>query len=165
VLTWVAALLAWSPAAPRWLHPLVAVGFWALLLIVLPQIYMIDFSFHPKLLPREVGGPKDVYTLENYRYFLYGSTTSTQNWNTTHLTAFWTTIVASIAVTFLNFCLCYPLAFYMAQSARPAQLRLVLLIERACFCHFCRRYHAGKVIIQGDFFLQLVGKKLDSSRI
>ena len=107
---------------------LVAVGFWALLLIVLPQIYMIDFSFHPKLLPREVGGPKDVYTLENYRYFLYGSTTSTENWNTTHIKAFWTTIVASIAVTFLNFCLCYPLAFYMAQSARPAQLRLVLLM-------------------------------------
>ncbi len=27
ILAIVAALLAWSPAAPRWLHPLVAVGF------------------------------------------------------------------------------------------------------------------------------------------
>jgi spermidine/putrescine transport system permease protein len=98
---------------------LVAVGFWAIIMIVLPQLIMIDFSFHPKLPPREYGGPKDQYTLENYRYFLYGSTTDTSSWNNTHLTAFYLTILASIFVTFVNFCLCYPLAFYMAQVAIP----------------------------------------------
>jgi spermidine/putrescine transport system permease protein len=107
---------------------LLAVGFWTLMMIVLPQLYMVDFSFHPKLLPKDYGGPKDVYTLENYRYFLYGSTTSTANWNATHLKAFWLTIVASIAVTAINFALCYPLAFYMAQVAAPQRLRLILLM-------------------------------------
>jgi spermidine/putrescine transport system permease protein len=107
---------------------LVAVGFWAILMILLPQLYMVDFSFHPKLPPREYGGPKDHYTLENYRYFLYGSTTSTDSWNVTHIKAFFVTIVASIGVTVLNFCLCYPLAFYMAQSAPMARLRLILLM-------------------------------------
>ena len=34
----------------------------------------------------------------------------------THMGAFVFSIIASIAVTALNFAICYPLAFYMAQS-------------------------------------------------
>src|SRR5262245_38093980 len=48
----------------------VAVAFWALVMVVLPQLHMVDFSFHPKLPPSQRGGPRDVYTLENYQYFL-----------------------------------------------------------------------------------------------
>ena len=113
--------LANDPTARSFLHRngaiisiylLVAVGFWAIVMIVLPQLIMIDFSFHPKLPPKEYGGPRDQYTIENYRYFLYGSTTDTSNWNHTHLTAFYLTILASIFVTFINFCLCYPLSWW-----------------------------------------------------
>ena len=60
--------------APVAIFLLVAVGFWALFLIVFPQLYMIDYSFHPRLPQVKRGGPEDVYTLENYRYFLFGST-------------------------------------------------------------------------------------------
>jgi spermidine/putrescine transport system permease protein len=105
-----------------------AVGIWMLLLIVFPQLYMLDYSFHPKLPAAARGGPRDVYTLENYRYFLFGSTSSTANWNVTHLNAFWLTIVMSIFITILNFAICYPLAYYMAQVARPAKLRLLMLL-------------------------------------
>lgn len=107
---------------------IVAVGFWAILMIVLPQIMMVDYSFHPKLPPKDYGGPKDHYTIENYKYFLFGSTTDTSSWNDTHLKAFFLTIITSIAVTFINLCLCYPLAYYMAQVAKGPRVRLVLLM-------------------------------------
>lgn len=106
----------------------VAVGVWMLFLIVLPQLYMVDYSLHPKLPPTRRGGPEDVYTLENYRYFLYGSTRSTANWNVTHLNAFWQTIVASIFITVLNFAICYPVAYYMAQVARENVVRKFMLL-------------------------------------
>ena len=63
------------------LYLIIAVGFWAFFVIVLPQLAMVDMSVRPKLPPSQMGGPKDVYTLENYRYFLFGSTTSTASWN------------------------------------------------------------------------------------
>ncbi len=105
-----------------------AVGIWTVLLIVLPQLSMVELSFRPKLPPSAVGGPRDVYTLENYRYFLFGSTTDTSHWNVLHLRAFATTIVASMVVTFADLLLCYPLAYFMAQSSGPARLRLLLLL-------------------------------------
>jgi spermidine/putrescine transport system permease protein len=106
-----------------------AVGFWILFLIVLPELYMVDYSFHPKLPQIKRGGPEDQYTLANYRYFLFGSTTSTANWNVTHLNAFWITIFVSVIITIVNFAICYPLAYFMAQVAKPPTvLKLMLLL-------------------------------------
>jgi spermidine/putrescine transport system permease protein len=106
-----------------------AVGFWAFVLIVVPQLYMVDYSFHLKLPAAQRGGPRDVYTLANYRYFLFGSTDDTSQWNTTHLRAFWTTILVSIFITIGNFAICYPLAYFMAQVARPkTATRLMLML-------------------------------------
>jgi spermidine/putrescine transport system permease protein len=114
---------------PVGLFLIVAVGFWIFALVILPQLYMVDYSFHPKLPPIKRGGPEDVYTLENYRYFLFGSTKSTANWNTTHLWAFWITIFVSTIITIVNFAICYPLAYYMAQVAKPnVVLKLMLLL-------------------------------------
>jgi spermidine/putrescine transport system permease protein len=106
-----------------------AVGLWALVMVILPQLYMIDYSFHPKLPTAQRGGPRDVHTLANYRYFLFGSPDDTSHWNSTHLYAFFITIFASIVITIANFAICYPLAYYMAQVARPkAVARLMLLL-------------------------------------
>ena len=52
---------------------LIAVGFWVVVLIILPQISMLDFSFRNHLPPPEMGGPKDVYTLKNYQYLIFGA--------------------------------------------------------------------------------------------
>ncbi|QIB34793.1 ABC transporter permease [Ancylobacter pratisalsi] len=110
------------------LYLVIAVSFWAFFIILLPQLAMVDMSFRPKLPPSQMGGPKDLYTLENYRYFLFGSTTSTEEWNWLHIKAFFLTIGASVAITLLNFAICYPLAFHMAQSATAARLRVLLLL-------------------------------------
>ncbi len=107
---------------------ILSVGFWAIFTIVMPMVFMVDLSFHHKLPPSKIGGPDDVYTLQNYRYFLFGSATSTESWNWIHLRAFGVTIFASIMLTLLNFALCYPIAYYMAQSASVGKLRLVLLL-------------------------------------
>ena len=40
------------------------VAFWMLFLVVLPYLYMVVESFHPKLPPMKRGGPEDVLTLE-----------------------------------------------------------------------------------------------------
>jgi len=106
----------------------VAVALWAVVMIVLPQLFMVELSFRPKLPPARVGDPDDVYTLENYRYFLFGSTTSTASWNSVHINAFISTIVISILITIFDLVICYPLAFYMAHVARPARLRMLLLL-------------------------------------
>jgi spermidine/putrescine transport system permease protein len=110
------------------LYLVLAVGFWAIFIIVLPMIYMVDLSFRPKLPISQMGGPKDVYTLENYRYFLFGSLTSTAQWNWLHIKAFGVTILASILITLANFVICYPLAYHMAQSAPLQRLRVLLLL-------------------------------------
>jgi len=89
---------------------------------------MVDFSFRPKLGALQQGGPLDVYTLDNYRYFIYGSTTSTDSYNVVHLKAFYLTILVSLFVTVVNFALCYPLAYYMAQAAPAARVRLLMLL-------------------------------------
>jgi spermidine/putrescine transport system permease protein len=107
---------------------ILGVGIWMFVLIVFPQLYMVDYSFHPKLPASARAGPRDIYTLENYRYFLYGSTTSTANWNITHLNAYWLTIVMSIFITILNFAVCYPLAYFMAQGASAGSVRVYMLL-------------------------------------
>lgn len=113
---------------PVALFLIIAVGLWTIFMIVMPLLAMVDLSFRPKLPPTQWGSPRDVYTLENYRYFLFGSTTSTDAWNTTHLKAFFLTIWVSILITILDFVICYPIAFYMAQVAKPARLRLFMLL-------------------------------------
>jgi spermidine/putrescine transport system permease protein len=101
------------------------VALWALFLVVLPYLYMVVESFHPTLRPLERGGPNDVLTLAQYESFFVAHTG--EGANTVHIGAFIFSILASIAVTALNFCICYPLAFYMAQSGTPQKVRLLML--------------------------------------
>jgi spermidine/putrescine transport system permease protein len=101
------------------------VAFWTLFLVVLPYLYMVQESFHPKLPPLDRGGPKDFLTMEQYRSFFVEP--SSGAWNGNHMKAFAFSIVASVLVTLLNFAICYPLAYYMAQSASTQKLRLCLM--------------------------------------
>lgn len=100
---------------------------WMIFMIVLPQLYMLDFSFRFNLNPDQVGGPEDVYTLKNYTYLLFGRSGSDELLNWLHLQVFFKTIFASFMVTVLDFLLCYPLAYYMAQSVRGGNQRLLFL--------------------------------------
>jgi spermidine/putrescine transport system permease protein len=104
---------------------MVLVAFWALFLVVLPQLYMVVESFHPKLPPLERGGPKDFVTIAQYKSFFVSP--SDNEWNWTHMGAFFFSIVASVVVTFINFAICYPIAYYMAQVGSVQKVRLLLL--------------------------------------
>jgi spermidine/putrescine transport system permease protein len=105
----------------------IAVGFWTILIIVLPQLTMIEYSFRHNLVAVDVGGPKDVYTLANYRYLLFGRPTDTTAMNWLHIGVFFRTIAVSVVVTLFDFCFCYPLAYYMAQVAKGGRARLLIL--------------------------------------
>jgi spermidine/putrescine transport system permease protein len=101
------------------------VAFWTLFLVVLPYLYMVQESFHPKLPPARRGGPDDFLTIAQYRSFVFEPMGGALNLN--HMGAFVFTIVVSILVTLLNFALCYPLAYYMAQAGSAQKVRLILM--------------------------------------
>jgi spermidine/putrescine transport system permease protein len=91
---------------------------WVVGMLLLPQLTMIDYSFRPALPVAEIGGPKDVYTFENYTFLLS---------NAGFLTIFAKTIWSSILVTITAFVICYPLAFYLARGTSIDRARLLIV--------------------------------------
>src|SRR3546814_7844548 len=89
---------------------------------------MLDYSCRDNLPPAKIGGPEDVYTLSNYRYLLFGSPGSDEAFNYLHLEVFLRTIIASIFVTLIDFALCYPIAYYIAQVAKGGFARSMILL-------------------------------------
>ena len=92
---------------------------WLVMLVILPQILMIDYSLRPNLPPSQIGGPYDQYTLKNY---------ATLANNAIHQSIFFKTIWSSVLVTFCTLLLCYPLAYYLAKVATPRQAALCVLL-------------------------------------
>ncbi|MEP0072942.1 MAG: ABC transporter permease [Marinomonas sp.] len=95
------------------------IAIWLIGLVILPQLLMIDYSFRPNLLPAEIGGPKDTYSLVNYDTLFN---------NQIHLAIFFKTIWSSVLVTVLTLVVSYPIAFYLAKVATPRQAALCLLL-------------------------------------
>lgn len=106
---------------------LVAVAFWTFILIILPQLFMVDFSLSKNLPPADVGGPLDVVTLEHYTFMIYGSARESGGYNTVDLSVFVRTLLAALFVTLFDLALCYPIAYYLAQSAHGGWGRLMVL--------------------------------------
>ncbi len=106
---------------------LTAVVFWVFVLIVLPQLFMVDFSFSKNLPPADVGGPEDVYTLEHYKFMIYGSAQAAGEYNVVDLQVFFRTLAAAVFVTLFDLALCYPIAYFLAQSAHGGWARLMVL--------------------------------------
>lgn len=118
---------------------LVAVGFWILVLILLPQLAMLDISFRYNLPPGDVGTDKDVYNLSNYQHLLFGNKGNPDRlalfgyetqipFNTVDLSVFFKTIMVALIVTVCDLALCYPLAYFLGQSASAGSLRIFLLL-------------------------------------
>ena len=106
---------------------LIAIIFWLVFLIIIPQLYMLDLSFRPNLPPLLRGGPDDVHTLAHYKHFVFGSETNTDRFNYVDIGVFFNTIFTAICVTTINLCFCYPIAFYMAKVASPNTSRLLIV--------------------------------------
>jgi len=107
---------------------IIAVGFWVVVLIILPQISMLDFSFRNQLPPPEMGGPKDVYTLRNYEYLIFGAEGNPDGFNKTDLMVFGKTLLAAAFITILDLVLCYPIAYYLGQSKGGGMARIFVLL-------------------------------------
>jgi len=99
-------------------YALLCVALWIVLLIVLPQLAMIDFSLRPKLPPSRIGGPEDVYTLKNYLHLFRSPL---------HRSVFLKTMVASVEITAVALVVCYPVAYYLAKVVRRDTAALLLL--------------------------------------
>ncbi|TYC52758.1 ABC transporter permease [Rhodobacterales bacterium] len=102
----------------------IAVLFWVICLIVLPQIAMLDYSFRYNLPASEIGGPNDVYTLDNYVYFFRGNDGTI---NTLDMGILVRTLAAAVFVTIIDVLLCYPIAFILAHSATGVAARLMVI--------------------------------------
>jgi spermidine/putrescine transport system permease protein len=92
---------------------------WILGMVILPDLLMIDLSFRPKLPFAEIGGAKDVYTISNYLTLIY---------NDIHYAIFFKTIWGSVIVTLCSLFVCYPISYFLAQTARPQQASLFMLM-------------------------------------
>ncbi|MAD36502.1 ABC transporter permease [Tistrella sp.] len=95
---------------------------WVLILVVLPQLWMLDYSLRPNLPPSKVGGPEDIRSVANYAALFS---------NQIHFAIFIKTIWASALVTLLTLVACYPIAYYLAQVAtrrRAATVMLILIV-------------------------------------
>ena len=107
-------------------------AFWLLALVILPNVSLFEQSFRPYLPFLEIGGPKDVYSLDNYRTFFDAATPNTvfgvPVTISTHLLAFLDTVFYSAVVTVISLALAYPLAYYLAKVAKPQSLPTLLLL-------------------------------------
>jgi spermidine/putrescine transport system permease protein len=106
---------------------LIAVSFWMFILIILPQLFMVDFSLSKNLPPGDIGGPLDVMTLEHYKFMIYGSAQDAGSYNTVDLSVFVRTLLAALFVTIFDLVICYPIAYYLAQVAHGGWGRLMVL--------------------------------------
>lgn len=106
---------------------LLAVVIWLGLLILLPQIFMFDFSFRYNLPPAKLGGPEDVYTLQHYKFMVFGSEQAADSYNVVDVWVFVRTIVTAFFVTIFDLMLCYPIAYYLAHVAKGGWARLMVL--------------------------------------
>jgi spermidine/putrescine transport system permease protein len=97
----------------------VLTAFWLLILVVLPNFYLFEHSFRPYLPVAEMGGPKDVYSLNNYLTFFRSPI---------HISVFFWTIIYSSLVTVICFVIAYPLAYYLAKIADNKLLPMVFLL-------------------------------------
>ena len=108
------------------------VAFWLLMLVVVPNVTLLEASFRPYLPVTEIGGPKDTYTLSNYMKVFDGIIDARFLGLSfrvpVHVFTFFLTIWYSVVVTLVCFVIAYPLAYYMAKIVRPTTLPTLLLM-------------------------------------
>lgn len=107
-------------------------AFWLVMLVILPNITLLESSFRPLLPVTEIGGPQDQYTFANYLKVFNGSIDTTLLGIPVHIPVhvltFTLTLFYSVVVTVLCFILAYPLAYFMAKIVSPKSLPTLFLL-------------------------------------
>lgn len=108
------------------------VAFWLVMLVILPNITLFEQSFRPYLPVTEIGGPRDVYSLNNYMKIFGGEVdVSPLGFSfrlPVHILTFFLTIFFSVVVTVVCFVMAYPLAYYLAKVVSPRTLPTLFLM-------------------------------------
>ena len=94
-------------------------GFWLIILVILPNLYLFENSFRPYLPVAEMGGPKDVYSFNNYMTFFESPI---------HISVFLWTVAYSALVTALCFFFAYPLAYFLSKKVSARSLPTLFLV-------------------------------------
>lgn len=96
-------------------------AFWLLVLVLIPNFVLFQFSFKPYLPVDQLGGPRDFYSLNNYWTFFTSPI---------HINIFFLTVFYSSLVTALCLVLSYPLAYFLAKvvDAKTAPSIFMLLV-------------------------------------
>jgi spermidine/putrescine transport system permease protein len=108
------------------------VAFWLIMLVIVPNITLLEQSFRPYLPVVDIGGPRDTYSFNNYlKVFdgnvdksLFGISFSIP----VHVYTFGLTILYSMLVTVICFAMAYPLAYFMAKIVNPRSLPTLILL-------------------------------------
>lgn len=107
-------------------------AFWLAMLIVLPNLALFESSFRPYLPVAEIGGPRDVYSVDNYaKFFESPSPMSFFGLEFTlplRAQTFFFTVFYSAVVTFVAFLFSYPIAFYLAKVVSPKSVPTLILL-------------------------------------
>ena len=106
--------------------------FWLMVLVVLPDFKLLESSFRPYLPIVDVGGPKDVYSLNNYGQ-IFGNAVDFNLFGlhlqvAARVKVFILTIFYSAVVTVITFAMAYPLAYYLAKVASNKSLPTLFLL-------------------------------------
>lgn len=114
-------------------------AFWLVVLVILPQLYLLEESFRLYLPVSEVGGPKDVYTLSNYAS-AFEQPTEWKFWlpfawkplvlpitAPIRVQVFVHTLLYSSLTTLFALVLSYPVAYYLAKVAKPKNVPLLFV--------------------------------------
>lgn len=107
-------------------------AFWLLMLVILPNVTLFEASFRPYLPVVEIGGPRDIYSLDNYAKFVANPVAANyfgfEFSLPVHVKTFVNTVLYSAVVTFICLVLSYPLAFYLAKVVEPKTLPTLMLL-------------------------------------
>ncbi|PSJ62837.1 ABC transporter permease [Pseudaminobacter soli (ex Li et al. 2025)] len=94
------------------------VAAWLVSMVLAPNLMMLDFSLRPNLMPAQIGGLDDHYTLANFAA-LAG--------DPVHRVIFLKTIWASALVMVTTLAVTYPIAYWMAKVASPRAAALAVM--------------------------------------
>ncbi|MGQ3213344.1 MAG: ABC transporter permease [Shinella sp.] len=95
---------------------LICVATWLLGMVLAPNLMMLDFSLRPNLMPAQIGGPDDRYTLVNFTALFS---------DPVHRGIFLKTIWASALVMAATFVVTYPMAYWLAKVAQRKAVAFV----------------------------------------
>lgn len=105
----------------------VVVSFWVFVLILIPQMAILEFSLRPNAPMGGMSTSDSGYTLEHYRFFLGGADGYGASRSFIDARILWRTLTAALLVTVFTLLVAYPLSWYLACVATDHIKRLMIV--------------------------------------